>query len=324
MSDVAPIFPYRPLTFGQILERTFRLLRSNFRSLMGTALVPGLALLLTYGVVLAIFGKEIISGASSSNPEDMLHLMRVSSLFFVPVMLINLVVFALYLAAAFYSAVLADCGQPVTSRDAYRIAWSRKGHYVLLILAIYAITFLPPLLLEIPMFATLTALGGNKAPPNPTVILLFPVEILFMMIACVAGAIIALRLSLAFPASVFGSLKVREAIKRSWNLTRGALGRIFLVALVVYAAIYAAIMVLVFAVLLVGLVVVMFTGTQEPHSQNSVTVLIGFAVVAYLVIIAISTAGAWAGFTTAFAVIYNDQRLRLETQPPVTPEGVPA
>lgn len=323
MNGAQPIPPYQPMTFGQILERVFRLLRTHFRLLIGVAVIPGLVFLVSYGVLFAIWGREIISGVRSSNPEDIFRLVRLVSAISVPLMLMYLAVFALYLAAASYAAVLADRGTSVSIGEAYRVAWTRMGHYLLLVLAIYAVTFLPALLLELPIFVSMTAFGANKPAPNPVLLLFLPIEFLLVFAAAVTGAIIALRLSLAFPASVFEVLKVRDAIQRSWTLTRGALGRIFLVVLVIYAAIYAATMVLIFAALSVGAIALIFAGTPS-DSKYAFILPVVFGVVVYIALIALCTVGTWSGFTTAFAVIYNDQRSRVHgSLPSPAVSGVP-
>lgn len=325
MSEATPISLYSPRTFGQILERVYRLLRGNFGLLFGVASVPGLIFLVSYGAIFAIWAKEIISTVRTSNPEDVIHMVRMFSVLFAPVMLLYLAVFALYFAAASYAAVLADCGTRVTFREAYRVAWSRLGHYFLLVLTLYAITFLPALLLEIPIFASATAMGSNKTAPNPALILLFPVEFFLIFASVVVGIVVALRLSLAFPASVFESLKVREAIKRSWALTRGALGRIFLVVVVIYAAIYAITTILIFGAIAVGAVGFLVFGAQNTNSQNAWVLPVILGIIVYVALIAICTVGTWAGFTTAFGVIYNDQRLRSDGPPASQPlPGAPA
>ncbi|HEY2469344.1 MAG TPA: hypothetical protein VGI45_16105 [Terracidiphilus sp.] len=315
MSDIPlPIPPFQPMTVGQILDRVYRLLRANFSLLMGIAAVPGLVFLVGYGVLFAIWGRELISKAQSPNPAEVIRMVRLFSAFSVPVLLVCLAVFALYLAAASYAAVLADRGTGVSIGEAYRVAWSRTGHYLLLVVAIYSITFLPALLLELAMFASLSPFGANKGTPNPALILLLPFEFFLVFAFFIAGAVIALRLSLAFPASVFEVLKVKDAIKRGWTLTRGALGRIFLVVLVIYAAIYAAILILMFVAFSVAAIGFMFAGPHS-HSKFAIIVAIVLGIIAYMVFIAVCTAGAWAAFTTAFAVIYNDQLFRIHGQP---------
>jgi hypothetical protein len=322
MSDTPPIPLYRRLTVGEIVERVYRLLRCNFVLLVGIAVFPGLAFLLSYAAIFAVLGRRIISTARISDPEEMMRLFRLISVVSIPAMMVCLIVFALYLAAASYAAVLADCGTRVTIREAYRVASARKGHYFLLTLTLYALTFLPALLLELPLFATASSMEQNKT-VNPLMVLLFPVEAILIAVAVVVGIILALRLSLAFAASVFEALTVRDAIKRSWNLTRGALGRIFLSVAVIYAAIYAVTIILILGAISVATIVYLLAGRpNDPHSSILLVVILGLFI--YLIFLAVCTVGTWAGFTTAFAVIYNDQRLRLEGQPPAIPTGVPA
>lgn len=312
MSGPVPIPKYRPMTVSLILERVFRLLRANFKLMIGIAALPGLALLFFYGIVLAVAGKAIIPIMQSHNPEEVLKLTRILMPLLIPVTLIYIFVFALYLAAACHAAVLVDRGIPVKVGEAYGVALSRAGHYVLLLLALYGVTFLPALLAESPLFVVAGMGAMSKAVPNPAVLLIFPFEFFLIFGLLIAGAIIALRLSLAFPASVFESLKVKDSIKRSWTLTRGALGRIFLTMLLIYAAIYALMMVIVLAVISVAGIGFLFFGSEHHYSGQAIVLLAVLAAVLYASLIAAITVVTWAGFTTACAVIYNDQRSRIE------------
>ena len=307
MATQFPVYP--PLTLGQILERIFRLIRSNFKLLLEIGCIPGLAIPITYGLLFAGMGRQIFAIVQGANPAAYLSQMSIWMLGFFAILPVHLAILAIYLAASSYAAVLVDCGAVVTFRDAFRVAWLRAGNYLLLVFTIYAVTFLPALLLEIPMFVMMALVGSHNPAPNPVLILLFPIEFLLMFGAVIAGALVALRLSLAFPASVLESLNVRVAIKRSWQLTRGVVGRIFLVVLVIYAAVYALTMVVIGGAISVGAIAFFASSGPNDHpSQHTIILLIACAVVVYLVLIAVCTVGMWTGFTTAFAVIYNDQR----------------
>jgi hypothetical protein len=312
MSGTPPNPPYTPKTFGQILDRVFRVLRANFGLFVGIAAVPGLTMFLTYGMGFAAIDPLFISAIKGGKPEEIFHLIAISSALFIPIMLVHLLVIAIYLAAASYAAVLADCGTRVSFGDAYRVACARMGRYFLLALAIYAVSFLPALLLELPVLVSSALMGAHKTAPNPMFVLMVPVLFTLIFAAFVAGALIALRLSLAFAASVFESLGVRDAIKRSWILTRGALGRIFLVALIIYVAIYIATMVLLLGAVAVGAIGILLFGPHGHPSPQAVMSLAIGAILLYVGLIAIITTGTWASFTTAFGVIYNDQRLRVD------------
>lgn len=315
--SIPPQYPaYPPMTFGQILERIFRLLRANFKLLIGIAALPGAAIVITYGTVFAAAGVVIFTTQQGGKPANVVPLVVAAFIAYFAILLINLVVFALYLAAACYAAVLADCGSRVTIRESCSVAWSRAGHYVLLILTMYAVCFLPALLLELPMFAAFALMGTTQTAPSTLMTLLFAILFILGFGAMIAGMVIALRLSLAFPASVFESLKVRDALKRSWALTRGAIGRIFLVLLVIYAALYVALMVVMMAAMSVGAIsLVAFSGTVNHPSMRTTWILGAGAAIVYLVMMAVFIAFSWAGFSTAFAVIYNDQRRCIDGPP---------
>jgi hypothetical protein len=166
----------------------------------------------------------------------------------------------------------------------------------------------------------------NKTQPNPFLIALFPLESALQMAVLVAGFIVALRFSLAFPASVIEDLTAWQAIKRSGILTRGAKGRIFLVLLVIYAATYLAILLLMCGAAVVGAIgFFVWSGMHLHLSTPAIWILAVLAGVAFLSLMVLFMACAWAGYTTALAVLYNDQRMRIDGAPPtIAPNGVPA
>jgi hypothetical protein len=323
MSGAVQLPAYRPLTVGQILERVYRLLRANWKLMLGISLVPGASTFISYGPVLVSMGYmafTIIQRGDQVAPE---HLMKKNMAAFAVMMVVQLLVFALYLAATSYAVVQTDCGVRVTMREAYAVAFKRAGHYVLLMLALYGICFLPMLLMEIPMFAAMATFGTMKqgAPPPPLIMVLFPLEFLLMFAAMIAGLLVALRLSSAFPASVFGALNVRAAIKRSWRLTRGAMGRIFLVMLVIYGITYVAMMVVVTVAMSAGAIVyLLFSGSLAHPAPHTLWVLAICAGATYLTLIASFITFSWAGYSAALGVLYNEQRMRVD--PP--PAGPPA
>jgi hypothetical protein len=143
--------------------------------------------------------------------------------------------------------------------------------------------------------------------------LLIPLAVLLYLAAIVYGILMGLRLSLAFPASIEENLPARAAIKRSFQLVRGAKGRIFLVILVIYAAIYAAMLVLELVAILLGVVgffvmMALHAHLTAPWSYIGIG-LIGICAFAGMVLF-ISV--IYASLVAALAVLYHDQRLRNE------------
>jgi len=308
MSGAAQLPSYMGMTFSQILSRIYRLLRADFRTQFGIALLPGAAYFVSFGAFFAVIGVTFIPAALKGNqPPAMPQLSLVFAAFTV-VMIVHLIALALFLAASSCAAVSADCGIRVRIRESYAIAWQRAGHFVLLILSMYGLCFLPAWLLEALTFG---AMAASKA-FSPVLIVVIAVAMLLLIAALIGGVVVALRLSLAFPASVFESLNVRESIKRSWALTRGAAGRIFLVMLVVYAAMYLVMMLAMMIAITIAVIgYLALSGVLAHPTTHTIWILTVCGVTVYLGLISVFSACAWAGVAASLSVIYNDQRLRM-------------
>jgi hypothetical protein len=238
---------------------------------------------------------------------------------------VYLIALGIFVAAASYAGVMLDCGMQVSVREAYEIARRRSGHFIGLMLTLYGICFGPMLLIEAGMFGAMATLVQNKV-FAPILMVVFPFAMLFLLAAMIAGVIILLRLSLAFPASIFEGLDIKQSLRRSWALTRGAAGRIFVVLLVVYAAMYLAMLVLMMAGMVVAIVgYLIFSGVLAHPALHTIVILVVCACGAYVALISAFAACFWAGLATSLSVIYNDQRTRIvPSQQSVTPAGAPA
>jgi hypothetical protein len=298
-----------PMTFGQILDRIYRLMRSQLKLFIAISTVPAVATVLMMALFIAIVFIPIFSQLPKQpGPEQMLHFLLPSMIFILP---LSLMIFALYLVASIHAAMQANQGIPITFREAYQVAWKRIGRYFWLMLLIYIIAFLPMLVIELAIFAGIGPLTAGHTELSPGFFFLIPLEMLLFIAALVYGVIIAMRLSLAFPASLAEDLTARAALRRSGQLTQGAKGRIFLVLLVIYALGYAAEMVgiIVLAVVIgIGALVMAVCGVQMP----SVAGIIGIALASlcFAAFLYLWTTLLWSAFSTSFAVLYHDQRLR--------------
>ena len=301
---------FGPRTFGEILDRTFQLLRTHLRLLLGVSAIPIGIFFAIYVIVAtaALLFGVLLHMPSSTNPDWVFSMV-------IPALLVAcipiLAVFALYLVAASHVSSQADAGFKVTFREAYGLAWRRAGRHFLLLVLTYLRAFGPALAIILSMFATagLHSLWWG----TPATFLFFPLGILLYIAAFVYGIVVALRLSLAFPACVVEGLTARDAIKRSSYLTKGAKGRIFLMLLVIYAISYVFLM----ALYLVALVLIAAgaLGASVLHLQAETPwsyIGLGLGGICVVVVIFLWTAFSWAGLTTALAVIYNDQRVRRE------------
>ncbi len=244
MNEIASSTPFAPSpsapkTFGQILDRTYRLMRTHLKLFLGIASVPCLALILIVAAVMGFMFIEIgptIAQKTVPTPMFPLYLGAIM----VPAELILLALFALYMPAASYAATQADQGVAVTFGQAYGVAWRRFGRslWMMIVTVLYIIV-------PVVVAAVLIGIGalllhraaGVGASPNGT-ILLIPLLVLLYIGFAVYSIWIMVRFALAYPVCVSEELTGWSSLQRSVRLTKGAKARIFLVLLVVYAATY--------------------------------------------------------------------------------------
>jgi hypothetical protein len=317
--------PFAPKTIGQILDRTYRLTRSHFRLLVGIAAMPSALLLMVVAAMEAVLWIPMIrQWPKPPDPEAMLRYFTPAV--FIPliaiVTLVSTVIASIYLAAASYASVRADAGIRVTVREAYGLAWQRAGRYLWLMALLYLCACLPLLLMEGVLVAGSSMFARGQITASPAMFLLLPLGALLYIAAIVYAMLMGLRLSLAFPACVAEDLTASAAIKRSFQLTPGAKGRIFLVILVVYAALYAGMMVAYAAAGVLALIGVIAAALLHVHIAAPWSYIgLGFLGVCAFAGMILFISLTYAAMTTALAVIYNDQRLRKDGLPPATPQA---
>jgi len=312
------------MTIGEVLGRTFHIVRANFLLFVGIGAVPFAAFLVTVVAIQAVVLFPFLRlSLKPPAPGEIAHLFDPIPI--IPsiaiAMLVNAVVYALYLAAATRAATQSNLGLPVSISDAWQSAWKRIDSYIWLLVLLYAVTFFPALVVEIGTIGGIILLMAGHAGFNPAVIFVLPLGMMLLVGAMVYGMLMMLRLALAFPASVAEELPAVAALKRSNILTQGAKGRMFVVLLVIYAACYAFVLVLIVILSLLGFLcsVVGLVLHIQPVSPLGFTAIafLGFCtLLGFLLYMAIYL----AGFTTALTVIYQDQRLRNDSQPLAPPQ----
>jgi hypothetical protein len=225
----------RPLSLGEILDRTAELYRSNFLLLAGISSVYGGILL-----VLSLAQIGIQQGAQA------LHLEKdLTAITIVGVVVLWMAIFVaggLAIAANTRAVGWLHLGEPASIGAAYRAILPRKGRYLWLMTMTYFRAWFPCAL----VYAAFTALvlvyirpKGLLAPhasaPNPQtimVVLISSVAFLFLLLATVVyGIIMSLRYALSIPACAVENLPARDAIRRSIQLSKGSRGRIFMLGL---------------------------------------------------------------------------------------------
>jgi hypothetical protein len=310
-----------PMTFGQIFDRTFKLGRANFKRFAGIASVPSAAFLVMmaafFGCMIPIMARQ---AAHPDSPPQMLpnYFFAVCMVFAYPVMF---AVAALYLPAASFAAIQADQGVKVTVRHAYQVALRHFWRYLWLIILPALYVFVP--LVAIGALAGTGALWMNHAglaSNSAAPFFLIPLAILLYLGVMVYMVLIMLRFALAFPASVEEGLTARASLRRSALLTYGAKGRIFLMILLVGAIGYAVNLVLMLIFFVVAAICgVVAAVAHVTEGSTAFIILIGLAGLGYLVTMFGCMLFSYVGYTTALAVLYRDQRLRIDGPQPAAP-----
>jgi len=227
----------RPLTLGEILDRTAQLYRENFLLFAGiSAVYAGFMLILS---LLQIGLGELLR---------VLHLTQ--QLRWLPVAIVILLLPLMFIFAG--AAVAANnravawvhLGQPATIASAYKSILPRLGRYLWLMTIATFFIWTPLVLLYaaylgfIALYVTPRGLlaqpGAHPDPAATAVFAVVSIVFFLLILPALAYAIfMALRYALAVPASVVENLKARAALRRSVELSKGTRGRLFVLALLV-------------------------------------------------------------------------------------------
>lgn len=287
----------RPLSAGEVLDRTFQLFRARFGMFVGIAVIAAgiqtaWAAIQT-GILRHLMGHTrapvmagIWTGASS----------------FVSI-LIALLAFAVVFAAITRAVVALHLGQPTGIARAYEDVWPHWFRYVWLSIAAGFLTMWP-LLLVIGMFAAEIALAPRytSAGTARVAALAFGftgLELLVVLPLCVW---LLCRYALSNAACVAEDLKVGASIRRSVSLSKGSRGRIFLLLVVVYVVQLIASMVLQMPAFISAFSTTLHHRGQIPLWATLYELAAGFLVTIFTTPI----------YGVGLAVIYLDARIRKE------------
>jgi hypothetical protein len=283
----------RPLTLGEILDRTAQLYRANFLLFAGIAGVyAGVGLLLNLIILVPV------SRMNAQSLADGTHLAEFFAAFGV-VMLILFLIYGATVAATTRAVAWLHLGEPATIRDAYTTTLPRLGRYVWLKIIVTFMIFLVALAsgivfgIPVAIVGAVLGFGGGGG-------VIFTVLFVLLLYAAIGFFSIwmALRYALAIPACVMENLKARKAIRRSIQLSKGSRGRIFVLWLLV------AILWIVLFLVTNGFFLA-YTVIQKHQLPIAFSVLQQFLdALVNTVVVPISAIGA--------TLFYYDQRIRME------------
>lgn len=281
-------YELRPLTLGEILDRTFGVYRAHFWLFVGIGSLSGAVQFLANAVQLLVYHGIRIQPRATLNYATMERQIgpAVAGLLY-------------FLAAAVTQAAIVWAlsevylGKPASILNSVRVVIGRWFRFFGIALwQAWSFMWLPALLI-VP--------GALLVMPRPWAMPWVGGVLLFLGFtgALAFGAIAFIRNSLAVPAAVIEGLKVRPAMRRSKVLAAGAKGRIFVVFLIAFCLYLVAGMLNAPLALFVGLGAM--RGEQHVLAQAAMLV-VNF--VAHTMVAPVAMIG--------LSLVYFDQRVRQE------------
>jgi len=282
--------PLRPMSTGEILDRTFNLYRRNFALFAGIAVVPP-ALMLVVHLIQA--GMVATPGPARAAAPG---LAAAGGLGMMAGWIAYLVGLAIAHAATVFAVSAVHLERTTTIGECYGRV---KGHYGRVVWVIFQAglrSFGPTIVVVVAAAMVIPPFikEGGKAGAALAGIVLG----LAMIIAIVMGVVLYLRFALAVPACVLENIEAGDAIRRSVTLSQGSRGQIFVV--------YFLMGIINYIIMLVFMVpAAMLAAATAKGSPALATLFTGLA--SFL-------AGTLAGpiATIALSLVYFDQRVRKE------------
>lgn len=291
----------RPMSTSQVLDRTFHIYRNHFTLLAGIgALLPAMLLVMQLAFIPLGFPPR----AAAKTPPETLAILLLG--YFCCYGVIYLVGTALAGGATVVGVSKLHLGQRVTIGEAYRQVFARFWRIVGVIVLLGLIVFGSLFVGEVIAIIVIAFSAGSAsifARGSTGLLSIGVVLAVIWAIAVFLGAIFAAlffysKLALAIPACILEQLPVGVALRRSWYLTKGSVGRIMLVNLLTWVL-----------SLVLGLALTV-PGQVLAATLPNKALLLGLVLQHIGGFIAGVVAGPIA--TTAIALIYYDQRVRKE------------
>jgi len=234
----------RPLTLGELFDRAFSMYRRNLWVFAGIAAIPAVlalaaTLMMQIAQMLTMRNVMTPGAAAALNTGSIISII---SLYggSVILMLAYWVVYMVALGATTFAVSELYVGRPVAIAQVYGRIRGRIGQLIVLMLLI-GLRLIGLTAISGVVFALMI---GAAASNNPAAtVLLGLLALMTLAVIGFACAYLCLRYAVAVPALVVEGIKASEAIKRSIELTKGRLMRVFLLVVCALMVTYATIMI---------------------------------------------------------------------------------
>jgi hypothetical protein len=207
----------RPMTLGEVLDRTFTLYKGNFWLFAGIVAIPYLIVVIFSLVYSSALGSALPTPGKTASPQAFVQFFATTLGGVVLFGLVYLFVFAAAQAATVVAVSDLYLGRPASLHESYRRVRGR----ILTVLLVMASIFL--MALAIPMAPAL--LFAVVRVPILTGLALLVLPIVSVVLLC--------RTAVAVPVAALEDKGVVDSISRSVRLTQGSAAQIFAVYVLV-------------------------------------------------------------------------------------------
>ncbi len=221
------LFPLRPLSFGEILGSTFKLLRANAKVSIGSGLIIyalTTLLMLAGPLILAFWLSGRLASANDADGHTIaLGIPFWAVLSMVPSLIIGLIGSALLQVIVAQVVAAAAVNRPLTFSQAWRRAtkrmWAMVGYTLLTGLVQFCVIAVTGGLGALLIFWIVSSTSPTD--PNPALVALVVVFMLVLMLAMFAGLMFfQIKLLFGPSAITLENLGPGAALKRSWQLSK--------------------------------------------------------------------------------------------------------
>lgn len=284
-----PDITLRPMTIGEILDRTFSLYKSNFWLFVGIGTIPYLVLLII-GLLVGLAGAGVAGMAGGVKPVAGTPAFSAAMFggMFAGVLVVIIAYFFLIgacQAATVFAVSDLYMGQATTVRNAYR----RVGVKIFRIALLF---FLLMVMFGAGIFFFMIVLVILR---NPVIM------ILGFVLLIIPTVYFFCRVAVSVPAAMLEDASAVRSIERSFFLTKGFAGQVFLIFLLVVVITYVAIF-----VFQMPFIVLSFA-SMAAQKQPSITLVIFQQLANFVSQILVGPIG-----TIAFSLMYYNLRVRKE------------
>lgn len=283
----------RPMSTGEVLDRTFNLYRTHFLLFSGIAISQVVCILVGILVMIPMGGPLPLSLLNSPDPFTVLGTFGAYSLV---IFIFYMIGYALALGSTIFAVSKVHLGRKATILDSFRELRPGGMRVVRILMSISLRCVLVVVLSYVLVFILASMVVRSIAVPPVVVRWIIGIFFLSLLLAGIVWSVrIFCRYSLAVPACLLERLPARQAMKRSRWLAKSSLGRIFLVFLLM-------------SILSVGLSYVFQAPViMLPFKDNSMIMLVCQLTAMFIALILSVPIG-----TISVCLLYYDQRVRKE------------